>query len=453
MIEISTALWWAHSAYYSTWAQRLTVDERDAGEGGLDLEIEADRKFIEATTRSLTSTDDVFRSPEDLPARGYEGVIEITLNGEAVDTSVMPRFVHREPCLIWEGDYLDNRLRIAHGPRTCVNWYGQAVQDEPLDGGFSYYLEVRTGTPLDLRSPTRQGVIRNEKRDALRRFVADRIFEAVNGAAIEEVRVEWARGLYRLDPERAEAEAKYYVAGKINDAPEADFSSNEEFEYMEEEVKEYGREEVLLLRRGVTVEYEEKGERKRLVERHGIETFVEDLRRAHGEPYELIVGAEGRLRVRELVWRPRNVGAGIFVDAGVFALTEDGSEPQEWRAVVGEVFTFDWPSSYDILNTQPFVAAKDRYAWLVSFFPWALYDPEGADDSADTCADSFDRSINDVIMNEFPDMIAEPFSLSDLSGRLGAGRVERMEVGWPEKGRPRLRISNEYGQEKELKVI
>ena len=452
-IEIDTGLWWTHSAYYSTWAERLTVDERDAGEGGLELEIECDPKFIEAATRSLTSTDDVFRSPEDLPARGYEGVIEIRLNGDAVDTSLMSRFVHREPCLIWEGEYLGNRLRIAHGPRSCVNWYGQAVEDHLLDGGFSYYLEVRTGTPLDLRSPTRQGVIRNGKREALRRFIIDKIFEAVNGAPIEEVKIEWARGLYSLDPERAEAEAKYYVAGKINNAAEAEFSSNEEFRWMEEEVKAYGREEVLLLRRGVTVEYQDEGERKRLNYQDGIETFVEDLRNAHGEPYELIVGAEGRLRVRELIWRPRNVGKGIFVDAGVFALSEEGSEPQEWHAVTGEVFTFSAPSTYDILAADPLVAAKDRYAWLRSYSPWAVFDPEGAEDRVSTCADSFEKSIDDVIMYEFPDMIAEPLSLSDLSGRLGGGRVTNIHVVWPEKGRPRLRVTNERGEETELKMI
>ena len=453
MIEISTARWWTDKGYYSTWAERLSVDEQDAGAKGLELEIEADSRFIEATTHSLTSTEEVFRSPEDLPARGYEGVIEIRLNGEAVNTSVMSRFAHREPWLIWEGEYLGNRLRIAHGPRTCVNWYGQAVEDDTLEGGFSYYLEVRTGTPVDLRSPTRQGVIRNGKREALRRFVADRIFEAVNGAPIEKVRVEWARGLYRLDPARAEAEAKYYVVGKINNAAEADFSSNGEWEWMEEEVKAYGREDVLLLMRGVTVEYEDKGERKRLVERRGIESFVENLRRAHGEPHELIEGAEGRLRVRELVWRPRNVGKGIFVDAGVFALKEEGSEPQEWHAVAGEVFTFDWPTPYDILDASPLVAAKDRLAWLMSFSPWALYEPEGADDSVDTCADSFEKSINYVIMYEFPDMIAEPFSLSDLSVRLGGGRVTRIDVVWSEKERSRLRVANERGEEKELKVI
>lgn len=453
MIEVSTALWWTHSAYYSTWSERLSVDERGAGSGGLELEIEADRKFIEAATRSLTATDDVFKSPEDLPARGYEGVIEIALDGEAVDTSVMSRFVHREPCLIWEGEYLGNRLRIGHGPRTCVNWYGQAVQEESLDGGFSYYLEVRTGTPLDLRSPTRQGVIRNSKREALRRFVADKIFETVNGAPIEEVRTEWVSGLYGLDPERAEAEAKYYVAGKINNAAEADFSSNEEFEWFEEEVKAYDREGVLLVYRGVTVEYQDKGENKRFLEQHGIETFVEDLRRVYGAPYELIVGARDRLRVREVVWRPRNVANSVFVDAGVFTLREEGVTPQEWHPVAGEVFAFDSTGVYDMRDARPLVAAKDRYAWLRSFYPWALFDPEGADDSAGTCADSFEKSITDVIVSEFPDMIVEPFSLSDLSGRLGGGRVTRIDVVWPEKERPRLRIANERGQEKDLQVI
>lgn len=453
MIEISTALWWTHSAYYSTWAERLKVDERDVGAGGLELEIECDPKFIEAATRSLTATDVVFRSPEDLPARGYEGVIGIRLNGEAVDTSVMSRFVHRERYLIWEGEYLGNRLRIAHGPRSCVNWYGQAVEDHLLDGGFSYYLEVRTGTPLDLQSPTRQGVIRNGKREALRRFIIDKIFETVNGAPIEEVRLEWARGLYSLDHERAEAEAKYYIAGKINAAAEADFSSNEEFRWMEEEVKAYDREEVLLLRGGVTVEYQDEGERKRFIHQDGIETFVEDLRRTHGEPYELIVGAGGRLRIRELIWRPRNVGKGIFVDAGVFALSEEGAEPQEWHAVTGEVFTFNAPSTYDILAADPLVAAKDRYAWLRSYSPWAIFDPEGAEDRVDTCADSFEKSLTDVIMSEFPDMIAEPFSLSDLSSRLDGGRITRIDVVWSEKERPLLRVINERGQEKELRVI
>ena len=112
------------------------------------------------------------------------------------------------------------------------------------------------------------------------------------------------------------------------------------------------------------------------------------------------------------------------------------------------------PEPLDALTVaDPLVAAKDRYAWLRSYSPWAVFDPEGAEDRVSTCADSFEKSIDDVIMYEFPDMIAEPLSLSDLSGRLGGGRVTNIHVVWPEKGRPRLRVTNERGEETELKMI
>lgn len=99
------------------------------------------------------------------------------------------------------------------------------------------------------------------------------------------------------------------------------------------------------------------------------------------------------------------------------------------------------------------MAAGDRYKWLRSDFPWALFDPDGADDSYETSRESFEESITETIMAEFPDTIAEPFSLSDLSGRLGGGRITRIDVVWSEKERPLLRVVNERGQEKELRVI
>lgn len=323
-----------------------------------------------------------------------------------------------------------------------------------LDGGFSYYLEVRAGTPLDLKSPTREGVIRNGKREALKRFIIDKIFEAVNGAPIEGAKLDWVRGLYQLDPARSRREAKYYVAGKINNAADAEFSSNEEFEWLEEEVNAYDRENILLLESGVTVEYQDGDEEKRFVDQRGIETFVADLRRVYGEPYELVAGERERLRIRKLVWSPRNVTKSIFVDAGVFTLREEeGAEPQEWHAVTGDVFAFNAPSSYHIESAEPLVAACDRCKWLTSNSPWGLFDPEGADDSYETCIESFERSISETIMAEFPDTIAEPFSLSALSGRLGGGRITKIDVIWSEKEQPLLRVVNERGQEKELRVI
>ncbi len=99
------------------------------------------------------------------------------------------------------------------------------------------------------------------------------------------------------------------------------------------------------------------------------------------------------------------------------------------------------------------MAAVDRYMWLRSDSPWALFDPDGADDSHETCRESFEESIIETIMAEFPDTIAEPFSLSDLSSRLGGGRITRIDVVRSEKERPLSRVVNESGQEKELRLI
>lgn len=453
MIEIDTALWWADSDYYSTWSQRLMANERETGTSGLELEIDCDSKFIESAIRSLTATEERSISWHDLPARGYEGVIEITLNNEPVDTSILARFYHRPESMLWEGDYLGNRLKIGHGPRSCINWYGQAIEECLLDGRFSFYLDVRTGAPLDLQSPTREGVIKNDKREALKRFIIDRIFETVNTLPIEAARLDWVRGLYLLDPARADSEAKYYVVERINDASGAEFSSNKEFCYVETEVKAYDQNGVLLVWRGVTVEYQKGGEHKRLLEQHGIETFVQDLKRVYGEPYELIVGSKERLSVREILWRPGNVETSIFVEAGVFTLREEGIEPQEWHAVTGEVFTFDWTAVYDMLDAKPLVAAKDGLVWLRSQSPWALFDPRDAENTFEKCVDSFDNSINDLIVREYPNMIAEPIFLSDISWRLDGSRVTAIFVTWPERGRPLLRVTNESGQETELQLI
>ncbi len=218
-------------------------------------------------------------------------------------------------------------------------------------------------------------------------------------------------------------------------------------------MRAYDQGDILLLERGVTVEYLEGDETRQFVDQHGIETFVEDFRRVYGEPYELVVGDKERLRIWELVWRPRSVTKSIFVDAGAFALIEEDEEPKEWHAVVCDVFAFASPSAYDIQNADPFVAAKDRYVWLRSNYPWALFDSDGAEDSYETCRKSFEESITETIMAEFPDTIAEPFSLYDLSGRVGVGRIIRIEVWWSGKEGPVLKITNENGQEKELRVI
>jgi len=55
-------------------------------------------------------------------------------------------------------------------------------------------------------------------------------------------------------------------------------------------------------------------------------------------------------------------------------------------------------------------------------------------------------------MAEFPGTIAEPFSLLDLSARLGEGGITKIDIVWPEKERPLLRVTNERGREKELQV-
>jgi len=243
------------------------------------------------------------------------------------------------------------------------------------------------------------------------------------------------------------------AAGKLPNAADMEISSTKCFYQFQQEVKAYDRDDVVLVESGVVVEYKDGEEQRQLADQHGIQTFVEDLRRIYGEPYVLHTGDSERLGIRELVWRPRNITGSMFVEAGVFALRETGAEPQEWHAVTGGVFTFDSGSSYHIENAEPFVAAADRYGWLRSDYPWALFDPEGADDSYETCKESFEKSITETIMYEFPDTIAQPFSLSDLSGRLGGGRITKIDVDWSEKEQPLLKVINEHGREKKLMVI
>ncbi len=174
-------------------------------------------RSLEPKDRKPIFSDSIFDLSS--PAQGYEGVLNITLDGTPVRTS-LPAWTRFDDTLITT-TYKGATLTIGYDSssqitRSSLRWYGQLILVKTPHNRFKFHLDVTNGRPVNPLSPTRAGLIQDAAYHELLAFVKDQIFSFVlnpaNRAKITPAHVEEC---FSIDALRTIEESPYITTRAI----------------------------------------------------------------------------------------------------------------------------------------------------------------------------------------------------------------------------------------------
>lgn len=321
-------------------------------------------------------------------ARGYAGILSISLDGRAVDASLPAECVPTGENLLLDTFYQKNRLRIGQSARiyscsACVVWYGQIIR---LDSNIPFLLEVSTGNPVTPLAPTRAGLINDRKLEDLRKFVENSLFAALADERVaKRMKPAFVKNLYLRFPQRAAAELPVCVVRRLAapsatnpiincyadfcdlgeervvSYPEIETKSIEVFDspvlyFLDEEKRADCRYKFIAdyqesLRASDNIKPDEKPSAGWFAAHEGLTSFASVL---NGEIYELAAGNRQKLNVKRICWKPGKQIAEFFCEPGEFAIVSVGDSPDEGNfcRVTEQVFVFESAASRFIEDVE-----------------------------------------------------------------------------------------------------
>ena len=416
-LTIETDLWWNDLAYYSTWYERIvTLDEPVSG---LRIAVTCSPELIKALNAALepkhqlySFSDDIYKSSS--PAQGYSGILNITLNSTPVRTTLpaWTRLTDRLVSTTYKGSKLE--IGYASNGRSTILWYGQLIALSGLANCFEFHLEVKSGRPVNPRSPSRAGIIHDAAYNELIAFIKAEIFNFVfdlkNRSTIKPAHVE---GCYKLDAEYSLAHSPYFVAESIQtiDSPNSfeQFTATEEFEsqpifniFTYDEVPLLLEDQVIVQLPSGTSDAE-----------HGLQSFLSET----GPAYRLSSGDETRLAIGTLWWRPRGEPRhDWFYEPGEYGISyQMDTPPESWSSIINSpVFAFNNTSSYDASEVDFVVGTNCDPLDFLRDEAWAAFCTH-EEDSYDTQQESYEESLNDLIRHIIGKCVPKDFKLYQIS--------------------------------------
>ena len=188
-IEIDTHRWWNDPDYYNNWEDKVHYAGEGENFGGFGLQVFATDEFLQKVRDALpgslgsqswyySTQDQKFKEMiQSYPALGYDDKLTITLDGNLVYTGIPPS----EFLPLIETTYEGNKLIIGFDGISVVRWYGQLILSHSIEVRwgvyFSYYLEVKDGTPLTPLGADRSGISTDAKYRNLEKFITDALFD------------------------------------------------------------------------------------------------------------------------------------------------------------------------------------------------------------------------------------------------------------------------------------
>ena len=445
---------WNDVNFWAEWQKQVSDSEFGTG---FRLIIKASPDFVKHLTNHLQGirTDgksEVYDFAS--PARGYDDLLVIRLNGAAVNTA-NPAFAEKFDLLMAETFYEDAPLKIGFSKdseSSAVNWYGQVIRaGQGLSAYFRAYLHVRQGTPLTPKSPTRNGLVRDEKLEKLAAFVRDKVREFVlDPKNREKITGRMLERLADYDKDWFRASCPYYAAYPIelDENPES-YENFESSFYGNAEVLVYA-EKNLVIETGVTVVADNSdepaaatGENGSAAEGgeicYGVSTFAPLL----GKCYTLLSGNTERLEIKRLLWKhgkriadDTNLG---FVEKGHYALADAKSvaapEKLQWQPVDCEnnVYVFENGENWDINSAEELiigVSAKiqDKLRFLDTE-AWAVWSDSHDDASVDEMRESFGRTLEEGKAELFGNAVEnDVFDFAKLKKQCGLSYKEEINA-------------------------
>lgn len=485
-LTLPTEAVWTDENFWTNW--ETLVEESDFGTG-FRLIIKAENSFVthlENHLQGLTTPGQAECPGFDSPARGYADLLEITLNGAAVDAT-NPKKTEKFDIVIADTEFQGSSIRIGFvgSPElSAVNWYGQIIKTGELYSTFfRFYMHVRTGTPLSPMSPTRNGLVKDEKLARLREFVKEKVREFVLDPANRTVLTsEFLQRLGDFDRDWFLNVCPYFSAKLIEheSAPESidEFESNF---YGKGEVCSYD-EKITLIEQGVRVilsgntateplrgfhndliiTLEETSECEKICHlTYGVSTFAPQIENC----FALLSGNSARLAVKSLWWKP---GAALsdksridFFEKGHYALVDSDIskiadiQKAEWKPVTcaNNVFAFENGENWSIDNAEDLIVGvsdnlKDKLDFI-EIESWAVWSYSHDDASSETLSDSFRKSLEENKAALFGNAVeTDIFDLYKLKYQAGLSHTEEISsIEFIKKdGKPYgIRVTTENG--------
>lgn len=403
-LEIETKRWWEDQDYYTHWFRY--IEELAEPVCGFEVTVEANSKLIKSLKQALAPS--TYSHRRTGPAEGYEGYLDISLDGAKIDTR-LPRWARIEQPLI-ETSYRGSRLTIGfdreYGNRnSSVNWYGQVIEID-FHSDFKFHLDVRSGRPANPLSPTRRGLIKDAAYEALLRFVKDELFRFVfdisNSA---KVKPKYVAACFNLDGERARRESPYIVATELlglenpSSLEDLDCKGDPEL-FTYDAVPRLFEEGVIVL----------DCEGQRQEDEHGLSSF----RKLVGRCYALKYGDRERLRIESLWWRPGKQTKDFFHEPGDWGVGTADCPPVKWQSIdQSPVFSFSDASNWEVDSVEWTVGTNDIVTFLRNE-AWAGFDPENDEHNYEEMQACYEESIDRVLRDVIGNCVPVRFTVHDL---------------------------------------
>jgi hypothetical protein len=409
-LTLDSRRWWTDFRYAAGWADYLNRICFPAP--GMSIGVMCSKSLTDQLVKALTDGWQIYRSP----ARGYHGLLDVTINDTVVNTSVPEDATPGIPLI--ETTYQNNRLVIGlYGKEgyaaqngIWVNFYGQMI---PVDhySRFQAYLEVRRGRPVNPMSPSRRGIIKDESLNRLCDFIRDSLYEYFSRTPVEEIDPLALQQYYRDYPAQASKLPCFVAARRKRYESRDDVSKMNSLSAPQ--VLSYENPPLLLADKARVIQEDGTA----YSSEYGLHTFLE----LTGAAYKVLEADESRLDVRHLWWKPGEQitlpGAcpQIFYKAGQWGLGTEREEPAEWREIDSHVvFTFDDPNNWDVDNVDFTVGGADPQDFYQTD-AWAGFDPSNdqgrsREEMSESYRESCEREIRNLIGNAVP----KNFSWDDL---------------------------------------
>lgn len=453
-LSLEPARWWDDAAYRKAWPRLVTSLAADAQVDGLALEVTGDpavvssfAEALERTPRGVYQWDDF--ATHGNPAEGYADILDISINGEPVDTRVRSEWAL--PAAPIQADYQGNALRVCPttwsvGGLVAIRWYGQLIFHRFHDRPYQAYLDVQAGRPLTPRAPAREGLVADRALSAFKAHLDDLVFAYVADPTrpLEAVQPREIDALLHIDPLRAARECPYVAIQAAE--PLAHIVAGAE------EVDQPGAERVI--RRDAAPDYFLLERQVRVLWPDGRRDWrfgLASLLTALGlNGYTVSRGAE--LVERHVFWwRP-----GPAVDQwhtttpGAWGIGTAATEPVEWRplperSVAGSplvVFAVSECDGWAITNTDLFlgVAPDANLVSVLERYGKAAYAPRD-DEDWETQEQAYAASLDELIRGDYLPGPALPvrfsyYDLQQLFPHPYETRIEQVTYCYANEGEP-----------------
>lgn len=478
-LTVDTRRWWEDEGYYRSWSDRVVAVP--APVSGFHIQVRCDPKLVaelRKTTEPEQRADLTYRRRWS-PFQGYhqltitcDGLPVVTdLPGGVLPQTIVARTQYQGQDLII-GVPLGRDDHQQHYTTSAVmNWYGQLVPLRAMRG-WSYYLAVTDGRPVNPKSPSRQGVIEDSALERLEGFVQDTIFETLRDPASRDVITPTViSAAYALNRDRAKNELPYLVVEEYANPVLSEDAFEDLGQYHAPVVVRYA-DRPLLLNEGLYVDIRPTSIGPVLADdaweahEYGIDSFIPLIRAAGQTPFRLVCGDEQRLTMHRLYWQPGAMREDEFNLPGCWGLSSTGTPPETWQGIPEDriVFAFTDPSSYDAMDVNWTVGTSDPLTFLGGSV-WFGFLPDEEEDT-DPQRDMYRESISQWRRQIIGASVPHHFTYRDLQNHMptkGAAILHvtyvlpRKTRGAPAKKDTRAPIAvivrNTLGEEMKLKLI